>query len=69
METWKTESITEYGNLDEALSYWKMFLMNYTTVTDDMEEPLRAYYRSKMNPDGSYHYPTKGVACMIWWHV
>ncbi|GAB6266146.1 MAG: class I SAM-dependent methyltransferase [Methanothrix sp.] len=69
METWKTESVTEYGNLDEALSYWKMFLMNYTTVTDDMEEPLRDYYRSKMNPDGSYRYPTEGVACMIWWHV
>jgi hypothetical protein len=43
--------------------------MYYSDVTGEMEDELRDYCRSKMNPDGSYHYPTKGVACMIWCHV
>jgi hypothetical protein len=69
VETWKAEAEVKYETEEEAVSYWKPLLMYYSDVTGEMEEELRDYYRSKMNPDGSYRYPTEGVACMIWWHV
>jgi len=69
VETWKAEAEIKYETEEEAVSYWKPLLMYYSDVTGEMEDELRDYCRSKMNPDGSYHYPTKGVACMIWWHV
>jgi len=69
VETWKAEVEMKYANIDEALNYWKASLMYYSDVTEEMDRKLRQYYYSHMNPDGSYCYPTKGVACMIWWHV
>ncbi|MDD1760737.1 MAG: class I SAM-dependent methyltransferase [Methanothrix sp.] len=69
IETWKAEAEMKYETEDEAVSYWKPLLMYYSDVTNEVEEMLRDYYRSRMNHDGSYCYATEGVACMIWWHV
>lgn len=69
LETWPFERETEYESMEEALNHWKALLMYYRDVSQEMEERLRRFYQSRMNPDGSYTYPLKGFDCMIWWKV
>jgi len=69
LETWNFESKIEYDNMDEAMEFWKTWMEIYTEIVSEMEEQLCHFYQSHMNPDGSYCYTTKGVSCMIWWHV
>jgi len=69
VETWNAHAEITHENMDKALNYWKAFLVYYSDVTEEMEEKLRQYYQSRMNPDGTYNYSSNGVACMIWWHV
>lgn len=69
LETWPFERETEYESMEEALNHWKALLIYYRDVPLDAEERLRQFYRSHMNPDGSYIYPLKCFDCMIWWTV
>jgi len=69
LDTWQFERVTRYEWMEEALSHWKALLTYYGDVTQEMEERLRRFYQSRMNPDGSYTYPLKGFDCMIWWKV
>jgi SAM-dependent methyltransferase len=69
IETWRFDRVMKHQTIEEAMVIWKARLEDYIKITGNVEEKLRQFYRSKMNPDGSYRYPTEGVACMIWWHV
>lgn len=69
VETEKFEHEIRYENVAEALDEWKRQLEIYTEITPESEEKLRQYYRTRMEPDGSYVYSVKGVACMLWWEA
>jgi SAM-dependent methyltransferase len=70
IETWRFDKEVKHQTLEEALEIWKMSLENYTKVTGDVEEKLKQFYRSRMNPDGSYAFNLKdGASCMVWWKV
>jgi len=69
LETWKFDVEKKYQTMEEAVEIRKPNLACYTNVAEWAEEKLRQFYRSRMNPDGSYVFSIKGVACMIWWHV
>lgn len=70
LETWKFDREIKYHTMSEAIDLWMMKLGNYVQVSEEIEKKLKQYYRSKMNPDGSYVFSLRGgVACMIWWHV
>lgn len=70
LETWRFDKEVNHQNMEEAVEIWKTNLGSYTNVTEEMEEKLRQFYRSRMDPDGSYTFSLKGgVSCMIWWHV
>ncbi len=69
LETWMFDKDVNYQTMDEAVGIWKMSLRNFINVTEETEETLKQFYRSKMNPDSSYTFSLKGVACMIWWNV
>ena len=69
IETWRFDRVLRHQTMEEAVEIWKMNLENYTRVNGEMEEKLRQFYRSRMNPDGSYTFNLNGVSCMIWWHV
>ncbi len=67
---------TIYGNYSHCQQYthWEplITLDNRSNIIPWMAESyekLEHYYRSKMNPDGSYTFSYKEVYCMIWWHV
>lgn len=70
LETWQFDKEVRHQTMEEAVEIWKTSLESYTRVTGETEEKLKQFYRSKMNPDGSYTFSLKGgVSCMIWWHV
>jgi SAM-dependent methyltransferase len=70
LETWQFDKEVKHQTVDEAVAIWKTSLGNYTRINEDVEDKLRQYYRSRMNPDGSYAFNLKGgVSCMIWWHI
>lgn len=70
IETWRFDKEVQHRTMTEAVEKWKTSLENYTRVTGEIEEKLRKFYRSRMNPDGSYTFCLKGgVSCMIWWRV
>lgn len=69
LETWDSESEIKYKEMTKALDSWERGLSEYIDITERARELLRQYYQSRMNPDGSYTYPVKGVSCAIWWRV
>jgi len=70
LETWQSNRVAKYQTMEEAMEIWKMCLGNYIKVNGEIEEKLRQYYRSRMEPDGSYAFNFEGVVdCMIWWKV
>lgn len=69
LETWSFDKEVKHQTIEEAVEIWKTNLSNYANVTEEMEEKLRQFYRSSMDPDGSYTFRLNGVSCMIWWHV
>ncbi|OPY56217.1 MAG: bifunctional 3-demethylubiquinone-9 3-methyltransferase/ 2-octaprenyl-6-hydroxy phenol methylase [Methanosaeta sp. PtaU1.Bin112] len=70
VDIWRFDKETKYQTIDEAVEIWKTSLGNYTKITEETEEKLKQFYRSRMNPDGSYTFSLKGGAsCMIWWKV
>lgn len=69
LETWSFDKEVKHQTIEEAVEIWKTNLSNYANVTEEMEEKLRPFYRSSMDPDGSYTFRLNGVSCMIWWHV
>ncbi|MCK9405384.1 MAG: class I SAM-dependent methyltransferase [Methanothrix sp.] len=69
LETWKYDTVASYQNIEDFVEMRRIGFEAYTHVTDEMVEQFRQFYKARMNPDGTYSYPTKGVACMIWWKV
>lgn len=70
LETWGFKKEIKYRTMEEALNIWKLNLMNYVPITEEIDEKLRQYYQSKMNPDGTYTFNINdGFSCMIWWKV
>jgi SAM-dependent methyltransferase len=70
LETWQSEKEIKYQTMKEAMEVWKIIFGDYTRINEEVEAKLRQFYRSRMNPDGSYTFNLKGaVDCMIWWHV
>jgi SAM-dependent methyltransferase len=70
LETWQFDKEVKHQTMEEAVEIWKTSLGNYIRINDEVENKLRHYYQSRMNPDGSYTFSLMGgVDCMIWWHV
>jgi len=70
IETWRFDKEVRHQTIEEAVEIWKTSLRNYTEVTEETEDKLKQFYRSRMNPDGSYAFNLKdGVSCLVWWHV
>lgn len=70
IEAWRFDKELRHQTMEEAVEIWKMSLGNYTRINDEVEDKLRQFYQSRMNPDGSYTFRLNGgVSCMIWWHV
>jgi SAM-dependent methyltransferase len=70
LETWSFDKEVKHQTMEEAVEIWKTSLGYYTRINEDVEDKLTQYYRSRMNPDGSYTFNLKGgVSCMIWWKV
>lgn len=69
IETWEHDSMIKYQTIDDAVELRRNGLEAYTQVTDDMIEQLRQFFRTKMNPDGSYTLRVKRFLCMVWWTV
>ncbi len=69
IETWKFDTTVNYQSIEEAVELRRIGFEYYIHVTDEMVEQIRQYYKARMNPDGSYSYPTSGISCMIWWKV
>ena len=69
IETWEYNTVIKYENMEEAVELRRIGFEDYIHVTDEMIEQFRQFYRARMNADGTYSYPAKGVACMIWWKV
>lgn len=69
LETWEVTSEVKYETVEDLVELRKTSLKPYVRVTEEMEEMLHRFYRSKMNSDGTYVFHVKGAACMIWWKV
>jgi len=70
IDTWKFDKEVKHQTMEEAMEIWKMGLGSYTKVNGEMEDKLRQFYQSRMDPDGSYTFCINGgFSCMVWWHV
>lgn len=50
LDTWQFDKEVKHQTVDEAVAIWKTSLGNYTRINEDVEDKLRQYYRSRMNP-------------------
>jgi len=70
IDTWKFETVIDYGNnIEDAVALKRILFEDYTDVTNDMMDQIRQFYKARIKPDGTNSYPMKGVSCMVWWHV
>lgn len=69
LEIREFETESKHENTEKALSRWKAMLNYYAYTSQNMEEQLRQFYKSRRNSDGTYKYHLKGADCMIWWKV
>jgi len=69
LEMREFDSESKHESMERTLASWRTLLEYYAHTSEEMEEQLRQFYRSRMNADGTYTIPIKGASCMIWWKV